>query len=236
MSSAPTQKTSRLEKETKVSRSRLASPETKSISNESYDNDPASTTQRAFRSSDSQPATEDIQLRAHKEVLCILLLAARPSSTSAQKLMVKVQSTLLLLFVLAIAGTSEAWTNMASAIRRLSTRASLSTWTVTSPTLTTGRTKSTLKYRDGVEYEKGTASSTSTTTTAATSNEQDTNVALQIALTAARDADRLHGLCSPNSIKAWAVVDNIFLSSSASREVESHVRRVLGHEKSIWDL
>ena len=142
--------------------------------------------------------------------------------------MVKAQSSLLLLFVLAIAGTSEAWTNMGSAIRRLSsTRASL---------ITTGRTKSTLNYRDGVEYEKGTASSTSTTTTAATSNEQDTNISLQIALTAARDADRLHGLCSPGSIKAWAVVDDIFLSSSASREVESHVRRVLGHEKSIWDL
>jgi hypothetical protein len=147
--------------------------------------------------------------------------------------MVKAQSSLLLLFVLAIAGTSEAWT---SAIRRLSTRASLSTWTVTSPTLiTTGRTKSTLNYRDGVEYEKGTASSTSTTTTAAT-EEHDTNISLQIALTAARDADRLHGLCSPGSIRAWAVVDDIYLSSSASREVDSHVRRVLGHEKSIWDL
>ena len=132
-----------------------------------------------------------------------------------------------------MASLVEAWTTSLVA----SGRASLSTWTVTSPTLiTTGRTKSTLNYRDGVEYEKGTASSTSTTTTADTSNEQDTKISLQTALTAARDADRLHGLCSPGSIKAWAVVDDIFLSSSASREVESHVRRVLGHEKSIWDL
>ena len=139
----------------------------------------------------------------------------------------------LLACVVSMASLVEAWTTSLVA----SGRASLSTWTVTSPTLiTTGRTKSTLNYRDGVEYEKGTASSTSTTTTAATSNEQDTNISLQIALTAARDADRLHGLCSPGSIKAWAVVDDIFLSSSASREVESHVRRVLGHEKSIWDL
>ncbi len=139
----------------------------------------------------------------------------------------------LLACVVSMASLVEAWTTSLVA----STRASISTWTVTSPTLiTTGRTKSTLNYRDGVEYEKGTASSTSTTTTAATSNEQDTNISLQIALTAARDADRLHGLCSPGSIKAWAVVDDIFLSSSASREVESHVRRVLGHEKSIWDL
>ena len=139
----------------------------------------------------------------------------------------------LLACVVSMASLVEAWTTSMVA----SGRASLSTWTVTSPTLiTTGRTKSTLNYRDGVEYEKGTASSTSTTTTAATSNEQDTNISLQIALTAARDADRLHGLCSPGSIKAWAVVDDIFLSSSASREVESHVRRVLGHEKSIWDL
>ena len=139
----------------------------------------------------------------------------------------------LLACVVSMASLVEAWTTSLVA----SGRASLSTWTVTSPTLiTTGRTKSTLNYRDGVEYEKGTASSTSTTTTADTSNEQDTKISLQTALTAARDADRLHGLCSPGSIKAWAVVDDIFLSSSASREVESHVKRILGTEKSIWDL
>jgi hypothetical protein len=146
--------------------------------------------------------------------------------------MVKAQSFLLLLFVFA-------WTNMASsAIRTLSTtRASLSTWTVMSPKPTCrSKSKSTLNYKDGVEYEKGTASSSTTTTATTNINEQETNMRLQIALHAARDADRLHGLCSPNSIRAWAVVDDIYLSSSASREVESHVRRVLGREKSIWDM
>jgi short subunit dehydrogenase-like uncharacterized protein len=147
--------------------------------------------------------------------------------------MVKAQSYLLLLFVFAV-GSSQAWTNMASpAIRMLSTRA----WTVTSPKPTgRSKSKSTLNYRDGVEYEKGTASSTTTTIAATNINEQETNMRLQIALQHARDADRLHGLCSPNSIRAWAVVDDIYLSSSASREVESHVRRVLGREKSIWDM
>ena len=71
---------------------------------------------------------------------------------------------------------------------------------------------------------------------ATTTEEHDTNISLQIALTAARDADRLHGLCSPNSIRAWAVVDDIYLSSAASREVDSHVKRILGTESSIWDL
>lgn len=98
-----------------------------------------------------------------------------------------------------------------------------------------------IHYRNGsvddhqsFEYQATTA--TSTTTTAATTEEHDTNVSLQIALEHARDADRLHGLCSPKSIRAWAVVDGIYLSSSASREVDSHVKRILGTEKSIWDL
>ena len=111
-------------------------------------------------------------------------------------------------------------------------------WTLR-PTINPRSASLAIHYRNGsvndqqsIEHRATTAISNKDTT----SNEQGTNVALQIALTAARDADRLHGLCSPGSIKAWAVVDDIFLSSSASREVESHVRRVLGHEKSIWDL
>jgi hypothetical protein len=87
------------------------------------------------------------------------------------------------------------------------------------------------------EFQATTATSTTTITSFTTTTEEhDTNISLQIALQAAQDADRLHGLCSPASIRAWAVVDGIYLSSSASREVDSHVKRILGTEKSIWDL
>lgn len=64
-------------------------------------------------------------------------------------------------------------------------------------------------------------------------NELDTSIRLQIALEAARDADRRYGLCTPASSAAWQLVDDIFSSSQASREVEKNVKRVLG-EKSIW--
>jgi hypothetical protein len=93
-----------------------------------------------------------------------------------------------------------------------------------------------IHYRNGSVDDQQSYQATTATSTTTTTEENDTNMRLQIALHAARDADRLHGLCSPNSIRAWKVVDGIYLSSSASREVDSHVRRVLGTEKSIWDL
>mmetsp|Transcript_8029 Transcript_8029/g.14072 ORF Transcript_8029/g.14072 Transcript_8029/m.14072 type:complete len:157 (+) Transcript_8029:110-580(+) len=65
-------------------------------------------------------------------------------------------------------------------------------------------------------------------------NELDTELRLQAALEAARDADRRYGLCTPASTRAWQIVDDIYSSSSKSRHVEENVKKVFGSEKSIW--
>jgi len=65
-------------------------------------------------------------------------------------------------------------------------------------------------------------------------NDLDTNLRLQMALQMARNADMKFGLCTPESRKAWSVVDDIYSSSSSCRKVEDNVKRVLGEEKSIW--
>lgn len=66
-------------------------------------------------------------------------------------------------------------------------------------------------------------------------NDLDTNLRLQMALQMARNADMKFGLCTPESRKAWSVVDDIYSSSSSCRKVEDNVKRVLGEEKSIWN-
>jgi hypothetical protein len=66
-------------------------------------------------------------------------------------------------------------------------------------------------------------------------NELDAKLRLQLALQAAREADRTYGLCSPASKHAWKIVDDVYSSSSASREVEDSVKRVLGGEVSVWE-
>lgn len=66
----------------------------------------------------------------------------------------------------------------------------------------------------------------------AVTDQLDTEIRLQMALQAARDADRRYGLCTPESLNAWKVVDDIYSSSSASRQVEDNVMKHL--EKSIW--
>ncbi len=68
------------------------------------------------------------------------------------------------------------------------------------------------------------------------SDELHINLRLQFALQVARDAYRLYGLCTPASSQAWKMVDDIYSSTSASREVENNVKRVLGEEKSIWSV
>jgi len=65
-------------------------------------------------------------------------------------------------------------------------------------------------------------------------NDLDTNLRLQMALQMARNADMKFGLCTPESRKAWSVVDDIYSSSSSCRKVEDNVKRVLGEENSIW--
>ncbi|KAL9180361.1 hypothetical protein ACHAXT_008331 [Thalassiosira profunda] len=64
--------------------------------------------------------------------------------------------------------------------------------------------------------------------------DTDTEIRLQVALQAARDADRRYGLCTPESVDAWRVVDDIYSASSASRQVEDNVKKVLGREESVW--
>lgn len=64
--------------------------------------------------------------------------------------------------------------------------------------------------------------------------DEDTEIRLQVALQAARDADRRYGLCTPESVDAWRLVDDIYSASSASRQVEDNVKRVLGREESVW--
>jgi hypothetical protein len=88
---------------------------------------------------------------------------------------------------------------------------------------------SALQYQNGDDYQPVESS-----TNNVISDELGTKLRLQLALQAARDADRLFGLCTPASTQAWKTVDDIYSSSSASREVEINVKRVLGEEKSIW--
>ena len=130
--------------------------------------------------------------------------------------MVKPRSLLTIIFLT----FAVAWTNPAVAGRRRPS---------------SGRepdSDSALRYRNGVEYHS--ADSTFTNNNVIIADDSDANMRLQIALQAARDADRLFGLCTPASTRAWKMVDDIYSSSSASREVEDNVKRVLGEEKSIW--
>eukprot|EP01083_Nonionella_stella_P248561 860410_1 len=77
---------------------------------------------------------------------------------------------------------------------------------------------SALQYRSGDDQIE--------TTNAIITDALDTEFRLQIALRAAQDADRHYGLCTPESNSAWQVVDDIYLSSSASRQVEDNVKKV----------
>ena len=88
---------------------------------------------------------------------------------------------------------------------------------------------SALHYQNGNSHQESSKSNIIT-------NELDTELRLQAALHAARDADRRFGLCTPASTCAWQIVDDIYSSSSTSQHVEDSVKMVLGCEKSIWSL
>ena len=122
--------------------------------------------------------------------------------------MVKAQSLRIIILTFAVAG-SHAWTN--SAVGRAP------------------NPNSALQYRNGDDYQPVQSSIINVI-----SDELDANLRLQIALQAARDADRLYGLCTPASTRAWKMVDEIYSLTLASNEVENNVKRVLGEEKSIW--
>jgi hypothetical protein len=131
--------------------------------------------------------------------------------------MVKVQALRIIILTFAVA-SSHAWTNVAAG------RHIPSSGTALNP-------NSALQYRNGDDNQPVESSINNVI-----SDELHINLRLQSALQAARDADRLYGLCSPASSRAWKMVDDIYSSSSASREVENNVKRVLGEEKSIWSV
>jgi len=75
----------------------------------------------------------------------------------------------------------------------------------------------------------------------ATTNEltlQQRQKLIQSALTQARKTDQKYGLCAPESIYAWAVVDELYAAiPEYSSAVENSVRKVFGEkQKSVWDL
>ncbi|KAL7482997.1 hypothetical protein ACHAW6_008647 [Cyclotella cf. meneghiniana] len=67
-------------------------------------------------------------------------------------------------------------------------------------------------------------------------SEADIERQIEAALTTAREMDRRYGLCTQPSIRAWKIVDELYMMSAASRKVEDSVKSVLGAEKSIWSL
>ena len=138
-------------------------------------------------------------------------LCIRPSERD----MVKAKSLRIIILTLAVVGL-HAWTNAAVGRHPPSSQAA-------------PNPNSAIQYRNGDDYQPVESSINNVI-----SDELDSNLRLQLALQAARDADRLFGLCTPASTRAWKMVDDIYSSSSASREVENNVKRVLGEEKSIW--
>lgn len=108
------------------------------------------------------------------------------------------------------------------------------------------RPSSALRYQNGDEVTSQYLTQPTTTITSTTSYDEtsddydyvddlhDFDPRLRAALRAARNADRLYGLCTPESVAAWAAVDTMFGLSPAGKEVEDCVRKALGDEKSIW--
>ena len=66
--------------------------------------------------------------------------------------------------------------------------------------------------------------------------EDDIERQIEAALTNARDMDRKFGLCTQPSIRAWQIVDELYMKSAASQKIEDCVKSALGTEKSIWSL
>ena len=145
-----------------------------------------------------------------------------------------VQNAFFLFVTMAMVGGSHGWT--------------MSTTTTTLPISSSTaaiRRPSALRYQNGDEvtthYLTQPTGSSSSTSYDETSDDYDYvddlhvfDPRLRDALRAARHADRLYGLCTPESVAAWAAVDTMFGLSPAGKEVEDCVRKALGDEKSIW--
>lgn len=162
-----------------------------------------------------------------------------------------VHNAFFLLLTMAVVGGSHGWmTHPTTPTTTSSSSSSSSSWVASSatPTRLMRQTSSALRYQNGDEMTMPTQYATSTTTTISSSSsytestddydyvvdELDFDPRLRDALRSARHADRLYGLCTPESAAAWAAVDSMFGVSPAGKEVEDCVRRALGDEKSIW--
>lgn len=99
---------------------------------------------------------------------------------------------------------------------------------------------SALHYRQGNDatYAPSTLLYASNAATEEPAIQQEDDIELQIeaALKNARDMDRRYGLCTQPSIRAWQVVDELYLKSAASQKIEDCVKSALGTERSIWSL
>ena len=99
---------------------------------------------------------------------------------------------------------------------------------------------SALHYRQGSDanYATSTLLHASSAAIEELSIESDYDLEQQIemALNNARDMDRKYGLCTQPSIRAWELVDELYLKSAASQQVEDCVKSVLGTERSIWSF
>lgn len=127
---------------------------------------------------------------------------------------------------------AHAWSNMAIGERRKPFDLASSSSSSSSPL----SSSSSLAYQNNHQHgDQQPHHSVNNVTNNENDNELDTNLRLQLALQAAREADRTYGLCSPASKHAWKIVDDVYSSSSASREVEDAVKRVLGGEVSVWE-
>ena len=161
-----------------------------------------------------------------------------------------VHNAFFLLLTMAVVGGSHGWmTPPTTPTTTSSSSSSSSSWVASSatPTRLMRQTSSALRYQNGDEMTMPTQYATSTTTPISSSSsyteitddydyvdELDFDPRLRDALRSARHADRLYGLCTPESVAAWAAVDSMFGVSPAGKEVEDCVRRALGDEKSIW--
>jgi hypothetical protein len=166
-----------------------------------------------------------------------------------------VHNAFFLLLTMAVVGGSHGW--MTPPMMPASSSSSSSSWVASAtPTRLMRKTSSSsaLRYQNGDEmtmptqYASSHPSSTTTRIGATTTSSSYTEITddydyvdeldfdprLRDALRSARHADRLYGLCTPESVAAWAAVDSMFGVSPAGKEVEDCVRRALGDEKSIW--
>ena len=125
-------------------------------------------------------------------------------------------TTLLVLLV----DLSEAWANTAAANRNIYSSRRTRRAALKATTSPSSPPASALYYVSANQQQESSS----------INDELDTQLRLRVALEAARDAERRYGLCTPESIRAWAIVDDIYLSSSASKQVERNVKKVLERE------